>query len=320
MAFGATAQRVVVAETLDGLDERDPAAQRSRRDLRRIHLAMGTRTILRRALVDMIGCDGDGGGDDDREREPSPASHRPVRILELGAGDGSLMLGVARALDRRWGRVELTLLDRQSLIDPATVEAYGELGWTAVPRVVDVLAWADQASDACAESAAARWDLIVTTLFLHHFDGAALARVLGAVERRTERFFACEPRRAPLALAGSHLVGALGANAVTRADAVLSVHAGFRGDELTRLWPGRADEWQVREYRAGLFSHCLRADRRRTDFDAQRARSSSSSSTWNAASPSSPPSSAPASDERATRAAGTRPSSARPRRGPSSSA
>jgi hypothetical protein len=112
------------------------------------------------------------------------------------------------------------------------------------------------------EQAEARWDLIVTTLFLHHFEGVAFKRLLAAIERRAVRFFACEPRRAPLALVGSHLVGALGANAVTREDAVLSVRAGFRDDELSRLWPGPPGDWRLREYTAGLFSHCLRAERR----------------------------------------------------------
>jgi hypothetical protein len=259
MAFGATAQRVVVAETLDGLDERDPAARRSRCDLRRIHVAMGTRTIVGRALGAMFD-----------EGAPAPTG-RPLRILELGAGDGSLMLRVARTLQRRWPRVELTLLDRQSLIEPATIAAYAALGWKAVPEVVDVLAWADPGSNQPGGGSTQRWDLIVTTLFLHHFDGPAFARLLAAIERRTDRFFACEPRRAPLALVGSHLVGALGANAVTREDAVLSVRAGFCGEELSRLWPGRTDEWQLHEYRAGLFSHCLRAERRSPGADAGRA-------------------------------------------------
>jgi len=265
VAFGATAQRMVVAETLDGLDERDPAAQRSRRDLRRIHVAMGTRAIVGRALGEMVG----------DAASPMPTG-RPLRILELGAGDGSLMLGVARALHRRWPRVELTLLDRQSLIEPATVAGYAALGWTVMPQVVDVLAWADAAPDDVFDQATARWDLIVTTLFLHHFDGAAFTRLLGAIERRTDRFFACEPRRAPLALVGSHLVGALGANAVTREDAVLSVRAGFRGDELARLWPGRAGDWRLHEYQAGLFSHCLRAERHSAEADARLAASPSS--------------------------------------------
>jgi len=75
------------------------------------------------------------------------------------------------------------------------------------------------------------------------------------------RFFAFEPRRGGLALAGSHLVGALGANAVTRHDAVLSVHAGFRGRELTAAWPRSGAAWSLHEEDAGLFSHCFSAQR-----------------------------------------------------------
>lgn len=268
MAFGATAQRVVAAETLDGLDESDPAAQRSRRDLRRIHVAMGTRSIVTRALAAMIDVrDGNPrGGNDGNIR---PAAARPLRILELGAGDGRLMLGVAGALQPRWPAVEVTLLDRQSLIEPATIESYATLGWNATPRIVDVLEWADTAANDSADDPAARWDLIVSTLFLHHFEGAAFERLLAAIARRADRFFACEPRRAPLALFGSHLVGALGANAVTREDAVLSVHAGFRDVELSTAWPGSAADWRLQEYPAGLFSHCLRAERRSPDVAAE---------------------------------------------------
>jgi hypothetical protein len=98
-------------------------------------------------------------------------------------------------------------------------------------------------------------------LFLHHFEGAPLGTLLGAIAARSERFFACEPRRSWMALAGSHLVGALGANAVTREDAVLSVHAGFRDDELAALWPAPKTAWQLEEHGAGLFSHCLLAQR-----------------------------------------------------------
>jgi hypothetical protein len=42
---------------------------------------------------------------------------------------------------------------------------------------------------------------------------------------------------------------------------VLSVHAGFRGSELSALWPRHPKGWRLREYPAGLFSHCLRAER-----------------------------------------------------------
>ena len=243
--------RTVDPETLDGLAADVPAAQRSRRDLRWIHRAMGTRAIVRCALRDITA---------------SRRAVTPLRILELGAGDGSLMLGVARTLALSWPKVELTLLDRQPLVGRSTVRRYAQLGWTVNAQVGDVFDWA--ASSTATQfhgSGAARWDVIVANLFLHHFDGAPLAGLLAAVATRTDRFFACEPRRDWLALAASHLVGAIGANAVTREDAVLSVHAGFRGDELSKSWPVHGAEWQLREYSAGLFSHCFRAERLELD-------------------------------------------------------
>jgi HPt (histidine-containing phosphotransfer) domain-containing protein len=231
--------RVVAAETLDGLAEDDPAALRSRRDLQRVHRAMGTHAIVARAL---------------RALTASRPAGAPLRLLELGAGDGSLMLRVAHALKGEWPAVQLTLLDRQNLVNASTVASYATAGWTATSQVLDVFDWV--ASDAYWH-----WDLIVTNLFLHHFDGPALASLLAAIESRTERFFACEPRRARLALAASHLIGVIGAHAVTRQDAVLSVHAGFRATEISALWPGLGARWTLNEYPAGLFSHCFSAER-----------------------------------------------------------
>jgi heterodisulfide reductase subunit A-like polyferredoxin len=48
---------------------------------------------------------------------------------------------------------------------------------------------------------------------------------------------------------------------------------GFRDKELSALWSADPDEWQVQEYSAGLFSHCLHAERvgrvlMRSVFDA----------------------------------------------------
>jgi len=237
--------RVVAAETLDALAEDDPAAMRSRRDLQRIHRLMGTRGIMARALQRLVA---------------SRPAAEPLRLLELGAGDGSLMLGVARALGARWPAVEITLLDRQDLVTCSTLDGYARLGWTASSQVVDVFDWALTQSPAVREPSA-RWDVIVANLFLHHFEGPELATLLAAIESRARRFLACEPRRAALALAGSHLVGVMGANAVTRQDAVLSVHAGFRDQELSALWPGDRSFWTVIESSAGLFSHCFLAER-----------------------------------------------------------
>lgn len=238
--------RVVSREVLDDLDEDDPQAMQSRRDLQRVHGVMGTRFLLVRALQDMT-----------RLRR----TQAPLRILELGAGDGSLMLGVAQSLTPKWARVELTLLDAQALITPKTLAQYAAIGWTATSCVQDVFEWADSPPGADHHgNPSAPWDLIVANLFLHHFEGPQLIGLLRTIADRSNQFLAYEPRRAWLPLVGSHLIGALGTNAVTRNDAVLSVHAGFRGNELSALWPDVGDKWAVQEYAAGLFCHCFRAE------------------------------------------------------------
>jgi hypothetical protein len=45
---------------------------------------------------------------------------------------------------------------------------------------------------------------------------------------------------------------------VTRHDAVVSVRAGFRDDELTAIWP-RDARWRIEERGRGLFSHAFTA-------------------------------------------------------------
>jgi hypothetical protein len=249
----ASMPRIVEPEVLDALDAADPLARRARRDLQRVHRAMRTRAILTRALSSVV----------------PDARGRPLHVLELGAGDGTLMLHVAHGLVRRGWRARLSLLDRQRCVAAETLAAYAHLGWDAAPLVSDVIDWIGTEPMPPSPNAAApaRWDVIVTTLFLHHFEPRTLAALLNAIARRTHAFVACEPRRDRFALAGSHLVGAIGAGPVTRRDAVLSVHAGFAGTELSALWPDTSDDWALREHRAGLFSHCFSANLR----DSRRA-------------------------------------------------
>ena len=78
--------------------------------------------------------------------------------------------------------------------------------------------------------------MVVANLFLHHFDGDACAALLAGCARRADALVACEPRRSRFALGASHLIVFLGANAVTRRDGVLSVRAGFVGQELSDAW------------------------------------------------------------------------------------
>jgi hypothetical protein len=186
-----------------------------------------------------------------------------LRVLELGAGDGRQLLAVARRLQPRWPAVELTLLDRQALVTQQTQQSYAALGWnvqTCIGDALDAALWRSQPPWAGVQ----RWDLVLANLFLHHFADAPLRTLLADIAASTDCLLACEPRRAPLAWAGSRLVGLLGVNQVTRTDAVLSVQAGFSGRELSALWPtaGSAEaSWRLREYPAGLFSQVLAAQR-----------------------------------------------------------
>lgn len=235
-------QRILEPETLDHLASDDPVAQRSRRDLRRVNAFMGARGILERALLRAVGGRG---------------TVRPLRVLELGCGDGRLMLGVAEHRGTRWPSVQLDLLDRQPIVDAATIAAYAAAGWQARPLVADVLDWASQTG------ADERWDVVVANLFLHHFDGDSLRCVLAGCVSRADALAACEPRRSRFALAASHLIFFLGANAVTRNDGVLSVRAGFVGQELSDAFNGVdvVRGWRLDEYDEGLFTHCFCASR-----------------------------------------------------------
>lgn len=229
--------RRVSAEHLDNLSPENPQAQRSRRDLRRIHHAMNSVSILRRAV--------------DGLRLGAP----PRRILELGAGDGGLLLRFARALEPRWPDVEVTLLDRHDLVTEATRRAYRELGWVVSMTPAEALDWAR-------EPVAERFDLCVATLFLHHFGTAELRMLLRAAAACTDVFVCAEPRRDLAGRVASACIGVIGASRLTREDAMTSVAAGFRDRELSTLWRCVAGDWYVGEFRALPFLHCFTAVRK----------------------------------------------------------
>jgi SAM-dependent methyltransferase len=228
--------RIVEPERLDNLASDDPLAVASRRDLQRVHRAMRSLTILKDAVSRLN------------------MAARPKRILELGAGDGSLLLRLARTLRPRWGGLELTLLDRQNLLSASARQAFAELDWHVTVMCMDALEWARSPPTE-------RYDLCITTLFLHHFENADLGCLLAGVAARADAFIACEPRRNRIAHLGSRLIGLLGANEVTREDGVQSVVAGFNDRELTELWSTVPGDWRIDEYGAWPFTHCFWAAR-----------------------------------------------------------
>ena len=227
-------KRIVQPELLDTLPPGDPRATRSRQDLRRVNGWMRHHDIMAEVLQNTLN------------------HHAPGQITELGAGDGNFLLRVAQKI--RMGQtssrsasfnVQATLLDRQKIVTPERLAGFAAMGWRAEAVVTDVFDWPQTSGGD---------GVVIANLFLHHFKGAPLAKLFRLISQRTKLFIAVEPRRTPWTLFCSRLLWAIGCNAVTRHDAVVSVRAGFSGHELSAFWPGQQN-WQLTEQHAGAFSH-----------------------------------------------------------------
>jgi 2-polyprenyl-3-methyl-5-hydroxy-6-metoxy-1,4-benzoquinol methylase len=224
--------RRIEAEYLDTLPEDDPAARHSRRDLRFINGLMLSASLIDKRLAPI--------------KLPSP-----VRILEIGAGDGSMMLRLAQHLRGRWPQATVTLLDRQDVVSAETVAGFSRLGWRVEKRIGDVF-------DCLSKRKEQSYDIVIANLFLHHFSDDQLADLFARIAPSTSVVIACEPRRSTFCLAASRMLWAIGCNWVSRHDAQVSVKAGFAGNELSRLWP-RISGWKIEESAGWPFSHCFLA-------------------------------------------------------------
>lgn len=219
-------KRVLVPELLDLLAAEDPRAIRSRRDLALINAVMGQSRIMAKAL----------------------ARFEPPRLLaDLGGGDGRFLLSVARRL-KQWRDVKAVILDRQDIVSRQTRDGLGALGWSCEVVQGDIFETLPRLAP----------DIVTANLFLHHLQDLDLKQLQGFIAARARGFVACEPRRSSFALLGAYLVFALGANDVTRHDAVASVRAGFADRELSALWP-RGGVWTLEEHGAFPFTHVLAA-------------------------------------------------------------
>jgi hypothetical protein len=195
--------RLVEPELLDHLPHDDPAARRSRRDLRRINFLMGNERWILRAL----------------ERFPNASASR---VCELGAGDG----GLAGKIRRRFPDSRVTACDlapRPAGLDPAIDWRSGDIFQEAPPP----------------------GGVLVANLFLHHFEGDEL-KCLGKLCDSYEVLIFNEPDR-------SHIAAFLGmllhpfVNRVTRHDMQVSIRAGFRGGEMTKLLGLDPARWRIEE-------------------------------------------------------------------------
>jgi hypothetical protein len=229
-------ERRLQPELLDTLPVSDPRAVRSRCDLRRINAWMRNARHVAACL------------DDVARRVP------PECIVDLGAGDGTFLQRWSRSLKTLAPGIEVILVDCHRATSENTLAELRARGFKPRVEQTDAIGWLHSA-----RLPPRTW--ILSNLFLHHFLEEKLRVTFSVTAEKASIFCACEPRRAWWPLAATRLLPLIGANAVTRHDAAVSVRAGFVGCELSALWPANG-HWHICERRAGLFSHVMFAERR----------------------------------------------------------
>src|SRR5689334_15083971 len=205
-------KREVKRELLDELPAADRRAIRSRRDLQRVNAWMGHAHIMAGALVAAF------------------PDRPPQSIVELGAGDGTLLLRIAKRIAHRWKPSRVVLVDRQRLLSSRAQAEFEALSWHVESVEMDVFEWLQRPHPEPS-------DVTIANLFLHHFSEGDLRRLLCHAARQTGFFLACEPHRVTFSLCAASLLGFIGCNDVSRHDAKVSVRAGFAENELSALWP-----------------------------------------------------------------------------------
>lgn len=228
--------RSIHSELVDDLPPEHPGAIQTRRDLRRINTLMGHAGILARSLKKIF------------------PNQTPSRLLEIGAGDGEILLRVARRFAGAWRDVDVTFVDLQDLLREETEANFAALTWKVRSVEANIFQW-------LSNPAAGKTDVILVNLVLHHFNEAQLSNLFSAAAKKTDAFIAVEPRRSRWSLFCTGWLPLIGCGPVTCHDAPVSVQAGFIGRELSGLWP-RDGQWELLERRAGLFSHLFVARRK----------------------------------------------------------
>lgn len=224
--------RNVEPELADHIPGDDPRARRFRRDLNRLNAFAMTDRAMARALLKHTG------------------EVVPRELIDLGAGDGTLMLRVAQRLAPRWRGVTVKLVDQQDIVSDPVRNSFAALHWNLQTITADVFEFLQRLESSV--------DIITANNFLHHFTAEHLARLLGLAARRTKLFVACEPRRTHFAREASRFVWLLGCGDVIRRDVVTSIRAGFVGMEISASWPMRAN-WMIEERETGPFLHIFAA-------------------------------------------------------------
>lgn len=219
-------ERRVEPELLDHLPSGDPAAIRSRSDLRLINCLMGNHRWIIAQLATHLGSAGGVAGCG----------------WELGAGDGELGAAIAR----RFGSEGFQL----NALDLAPRSSRWPSAWDWQQH--DLLATARTSPPA---------DFVVANLLLHHFEDDELAQI-GRWISKASTIIAVEPLRAGFPHLLAYAMRLLGINYVTREDIHTSIHAGFEGDELPKGLGLDRSDWEISISATPLGAYRMLARRR----------------------------------------------------------
>ena len=214
-------ERSVQPEILDGLPAAHPDAIRSRRDLRLINFFMGNERWLRREVERFIA------------HQPNATS---PGLLELGAGAGHFSKGLMHHRVLPAHQIHAVDLVEAPSDWPAGAHWHqGDLFSITLPAV----------------------QIITASLFLHHFEGAALHQLSDQLPETVKLLLFTEPeRRTPHLWQGRLLHLLFRLNHVTRHDLRVSVEAGFRDQELVSALGLHAQRgWQTRTSRTLFGAH-----------------------------------------------------------------
>jgi hypothetical protein len=214
---------VVEREWLDDLPTDDPRAIASRRDLKWINRLMGSERGFARRL------------------RPAPMSQGSMRIVEWGAGDGALALRLC------------------TVLRPA---AYRAVDIARPPKELpDTIEWVQK--DVLVEDTLDGADTLCANLLLHHFTVPQLRRLGESIQRSSvRRVIAHEPLRARRFQRLLRCGVLLGFNAVTLHDGVVSVAAGFSGNELADCLGLEPHVWEVMVRTTCIGGYWMEARRR----------------------------------------------------------
>lgn len=211
MTLPALTGRRLDAELMD-----DPALDAAAHDaalraLSRVHHLSGTGVRLRRTLAQIAGTVPPG---------------RPLRVLDVGCGGGDASLAAAR-----WGRARKRSLEVVALDLSAQALAFARRRSDRAGLDITFVQ-----GDAVAALPDGPFDLVISSLFLHHLSDDQVSGLLDGCARRSRHVVMEDLRRSRLGLLLAHVTLRLVSRSrVAWNDGPSSVRAGWRRRELAAV-------------------------------------------------------------------------------------